>query len=47
MSIEDKTDQMISVVMGMREEMSVVSNDSTILLLKIELHEMNQQHNEQ
>jgi hypothetical protein len=37
---------MISVVMGMREEMSTVSNDHTILLLKIELCETNQQHNE-
>jgi hypothetical protein len=44
--MEDKTDEMISVVMGMREEMSTATHECSILLLKIELRETNQQHNE-
>ncbi len=43
MNIEVKADQMINAVMGMREEMKSVSNDRTILLLKIELQETHQQ----
>jgi hypothetical protein len=39
MNIEDKTDQMISAVMGIREEMKTVTSDHVILLLKIELWE--------
>jgi hypothetical protein len=46
MNIEDKTDQMINVVKEMRDEMNTVSTDCAILLLKIELRETNQQHNE-
>jgi hypothetical protein len=46
MNQEDKTDKMISVVMGMREEMNSATIDRAILLLKIELRESNQQHND-
>jgi hypothetical protein len=45
MNIENKTNEMISVVKGMREEMNTVSKDRAILLLQIELRETNQQHN--
>ncbi len=44
--MEDKTDEMISVVMGMSEEMSSANHNRAILLLKIELRETNQQLNE-
>jgi hypothetical protein len=46
LKMEDKTDEMISVVRGMREEMSTASHERAILLLKIELRETNQQHND-
>jgi hypothetical protein len=46
LKMEDKTDEMISVVMGLREEMSSATHERSILLLKIELRETNQQHND-